>query len=373
MRQITILLVAITLSASVIAQPARGPRGGGGTEALNSGPLPDVNAFTADGEPVKVRELTAGKYTVLSGGCLTCPQFHQGYAEVEAMNADFAPKGVQFFYFYKSLRHPELDGYVQAQNMTERFLQLEEARTKLGTQITWIADTLDDSMRIGLRAGANSLYLISPDGEILAASDRIEGNNFRELLNQLVAKVEHPTRPKDLDLPRIKRPSNQKNQDTAIRVHRPAGLIIVTTTPAKPEDIYYVKLRAEADRDLLETGTGRLFLGFYPDPIHDAHWNNLVDPMKYVLDVPEGITATPTEATAKLGPGDTDTEPRQFWVDITGAIPYDEIGLTLHYYGCTPDMCMALTHEYTVLLEDENRGSRTFGMNRGPRGRRPAN
>ena len=87
----------------------------------------------------------------------------------------------------------------------------------------------------------------------------------------------------------------------------------------------------------------------------------------------EGITATPTEATAAQGPGDSDTQPRQFWVDIEGAIPYDELGLTLHYYGCTPDMCMALAHEYTVLLEDENRGSRTFGMNRGPRGRRPSN
>lgn len=31
-------------------------------------------------------------------------------------------------------------------------------------------------------------------------------------------------------------------------------------------------------------------------------------------------------------------------------------------------MCMAITHEYTIRLEDEIRGSRTFGMNRDPRG-----
>lgn len=373
MRLFFILVIGITVSASVIAQPARNPLGGSGTNVLSSGPLPDLNAFIAEGEPLKVRDLVAGKYTVLSAGCLTCPQFHQGYREVEAMQVDYASKGVQFFYFYKSLRHPELNGYVQAQNMTERFLQLEEARAKLGTKVTWIADTLNDSMRVGLGAGPNSLYLISPDGEIIAASDRIEGNNFRRILDRLVGEVEHPTRPSELGLPRVARQPNQINEDTDIRVRRPPGLIIVETTPANPDDTYYVKLRAEADRDLLATGTGRLFLGFYPDPIHDAHWNNLVEPMKFVLTVPDGITATPTEATAARGPGDSDTQPRQFWVDIDGAIPYDELGLTLHYYGCTPDMCMALTHEYTVLLEDENRGSRTFGMNRGPRGRRPSN
>ena len=42
-----------------------------------------------------------------------------------------------------------------------------------------------------------------------------------------------------------------------------------------------VKLRAEADAELLKTGTGRFFLGFYPDPIHGVHWNNLTEPMKY--------------------------------------------------------------------------------------------
>ena len=365
------LLFLWTSFTVVDAQPNRfGPGRGlplGQENALNRGTLPDMNAFTEDGEPIKVRELVDGKYTVLSAGCLTCPQFHQGYSQVEAMYADYASKGVQFFYFYKSLRHPELNGYVQAQNMTERFLQLKEAKNKLGTKVPWIADTLDDSMRIGLKSGPNSLYLISPEGEIVASSNRIEGNNFRQVLDKLVGPVENPTSIRDLDLPRVARQRNNSNEDTQLGVHRPEGLTIVSISPSKPEETYYVKLRAEADRDLLRTGTGRLFLGFYPDPIHDAHWNNLVDPMKYVLELPEGVTATPMEATAVKGPGESDVQPRQFWVDIEGAKPSDEIELALHYYGCTPDMCMAMTHEYTIRLEDENRGSRTFGMNRGPR------
>jgi len=371
MKQLLVFLLLTQFTVLASAQPAR-PGGARGAPSqlgypIKSGPLPDMNAYTADGDPIKVRELIDGKYTVLASGCLTCPQFLQGYPQVEALAADFAPKGVQFFYFYKSLRHPELEGYVQAQNMEERFLQLEEAREKLGTQVTWIADTIDDSMRIALKAGPNSLWLVSPEGEIVAGSDRIEGNNFREALADLVGPVQNPTAISDLGLPHLGRAGGSPNEDSEWGVARPRGMTIVSITPKKPEETYYVKLRAEADRNLLETGTGRLFLGFYPDPIHDAKWNNLVDPMKYVLRVPDGVEASPLEAVAKKGPGNEDTLPRQFWVDVQSAKPGQEVELALHYYGCTPDFCVAMTHEYTITLEDENRGSRTFGMNRGPR------
>ena len=121
---------------------------------LSSGPIPDMNAFTKDGSPFKVRDLCKEKYTVLVAGCLTCPLFHQNYPEIEAAYEKKKKKDVQFFYFYKSLRHPELGGYVQAQNLSERLLQLAEARKKLGTRVPWIADTMEDDIRIGLRSGS---------------------------------------------------------------------------------------------------------------------------------------------------------------------------------------------------------------------------
>ena len=132
---------------------------------LRSGPLPEMNAYTAEGIPINVRELCNGKYTVLASGCLTCPLFHDSYPEIEAAFADYKGEDIQFYYFYKSLRHPELEGYVQAQNMQERLLQLAELRKKLGTQVPWISDTIDDSMRIGLGANSQSVYLIHPKGK----------------------------------------------------------------------------------------------------------------------------------------------------------------------------------------------------------------
>lgn len=357
-----------------VDSPAQQPGAGGGNRSgsvpqggvLRSGPLPDLNAFTADGKPLKIRELCQGSYTVLSSGCLTCPEFRRSYPEIEAASADYSAKGVQFYYFYKSLRHPELDSYVQAQNMNERLLQLAEARKLYGTKVPWIADTIADSVRIGLRSGSQSVWLISPKGEIVAGWDKIDGAGLRAALAKAVGPVAKPTPISALGLPPTLRQGRSINTDSATRVTRPEGMSILSITPTKPEDSYYVKLRAEADPDLLRTGTGRLFLGFYPDPILKAHWNNLTPPMKYVLQLAPGVTATPAEARAAQGPGDSDAEPRQFWVNLESDKTPGDIKLALHYYGCTPDICQALTHEYTIQFAPENRGANTYGFNRGP-------
>lgn len=364
MKTVVLLLSMVLVAGSATAQSyANVPAGG----VLSKGPLPDMDAFTADGKPLKVRALCRGKYTVLSAGCLTCPLFHQNYPEIEAAAADYTDQGVQFFYFYKSLRHPELNGYVPAQNLKERLLQLAAARKQLGTHIPWIADTLDDSMRIGLKAGSWSVYLISPEGEIIYAASRIDAPGLRNALTQAVGPIATPTSASSLNLPRVKRAPKLENNDSELGVKRPEGLSILSITPEKPEETYYVKLRAEADDALIRTGTGRLFLGFYPDPILDAHWNNLAPPMKFSLTLADGATATPSSATAKKGSGDSDTLPRQFWVDIQSATPGGSIELKLNYFGCTSTLCMALTHQYTIQLAPLNDGSRTYGMNKGKR------
>ncbi|MEP3481702.1 MAG: hypothetical protein ABJZ55_20835 [Fuerstiella sp.] len=342
---------------------AGGGRGGEGM-ALTSGQMPAVKVFDAEGQSVSLPESIKGSYTVLKTGCLTCPEFHRAYAEVEAASVDYSPKGVRFFYVYQSLRHPELGGYVQAQNMSERFLQVAEAEKLMGTKVPWLADSLDDVFRVAMKTNSNSVFLISPEGEIVYGADRMNGDGLRQALLKHVGEAETTTAVADLNLPRMERYRNE-NSATDLQVERPEGLKILAITPAKPDETYYVKLRVEAEPELLETGSGRLFLGFYPDPIHDAHWNNLTPPMKYVLELPDGITADQPEASAAKGPGDSDTEPRQFWVNIKSDSKPSEIKLKLHYFGCTPDLCKAMTHEYTIAFTEEDRNSRTFGFNRG--------
>lgn len=353
-------------SHKVVAQNRNVPEGG----VVTSGQLPDLKAYDEKGKPVKLQELAKEKYTILAMGCLTCPQFHQAYSGIEILNADFSQKDIQFFYVFKSLRHPELDGFIEAQNLSERLLMVQEAKKRLGTKTPWLVDAMDDNIRIALRSGSQSVYLISPEGKIINGWGKLDEPALREILINKLGAPKTLTTVKDLKLPSITRNAKRLNEDSNTGIFRPEGMTILSIKPLKPEDTYYVKLRAEADNNLITTGSGKMALTFLPDPIHHAHWNNLTPPMKYVLTVPKSITASPQEATAQTGTGDSDTNPRQFWVTLNNAKPLDEIELTLHYYGCTPDMCKAMTHKYLIKITPDSSGARTFGFNKGQNQRR---
>lgn len=338
--------------------------------ALSSGPLPALNAVNLDGTPTTLQELCGEKYTVLKSACMTCPEFLKSYGEIETAYVDYAPHCVQFRYVYQSLRHPELGGLVEPQNIGERILHAKEAQRRMETRVPWVVDTLDDNIRVALRANSQTVYFISPQGEILYAGDHLNGPALREAIAREVGPATTYTTTADLDLPDLGRAQGTgQNADNGLQVKRSDGLVILATTADKPEDTYYVKLRAEADPALLETGTGRLFLGFYPDPIHNASWNNLTEPMKYVLTPPEGAVVTPNEQQAKQGPGEKDNQPRQFWVDVRADGPLAPMKLSLHYVACTPDMCIPLSHDYTITFKPANKNSRTFSFNRGQRTR----
>ena len=349
----------------------KGKKGGDGVKrpprvpiVVTEGQVPDTDAHLPDGTPIKVRDLIKGKYTVIKTGCLTCPEFLIAYKELEATAADYEKLGVQFYYIYQSLRHPEREGYVQPQNTKERLMHVAEAKERLGTKVPWIMDTIDDSFRVAMRSNSNSIFVFSPENEIAYAADRMNHDGLRRALVELVGPVENPTNKEDLVFPELPRfpPKNITNE---IRVERPQGLVILKTTPTKPEETYFVKLRAEAEKSVLETGKGDLYLGFFPDPIHDAHWNNLSPPMQYVFELPEGVTIDPPTKEANKGPGDSDTEPRQFKLKVESDGKPADVKLKINYFACSPGMCVAKSHEYTISFEDMDRNSRTYSFNRG--------
>ncbi len=335
---------------------------------VSSGKLPDLTAYNMDGEAMMLRELCKDRYTLLIMGCLTCPEFKRAYPAMECLNADNSEMGVQFLCVYKKLRHPELDGYVEAQNISERVMMVERIEQQLGGKIPWIIDDMDDNISETLRSGSRSVYLVSPSGKIVNGWARGDEQELRQALNKAVGTPKRITTAEELHLPELQRAKRRNNIQTDTSIERGDGLYIVKTTPHDTEQIHYVKMRAEAEPTLLEQGTGRLALGFFPDPLYDAHWNNLATPMKYTMSLPEGVSATPSAASAKQGRGDSDSEPRQFWVDIDGATPGDKIDITYHYFACAPGICLALSHTYTIEITPEGKGASTYGFNRGKRG-----
>ena len=59
---------------------------------------------------------------------------------METVERDYSPKGVQFFYVYKSLAHPEYNNYVTPFTLEERLMHVRESQRVIGSRIRWICD-----------------------------------------------------------------------------------------------------------------------------------------------------------------------------------------------------------------------------------------
>lgn len=96
----------------------------------------DLKVYTEAGEEKTLLEVIRGNHTVLVSGCLTCPIFHRTYPGVEAVYQDYKDvDDVQFFYLYKTLAHPEYQGYVQPATLEERLAHIPEVKRVLDTSL----------------------------------------------------------------------------------------------------------------------------------------------------------------------------------------------------------------------------------------------
>ncbi len=82
---------------------------------------------------------------------------------METVKVDYAPKGVDFYYIYKPLAHPEFNNYVVPVNLEERLMHIEEAKRVLGSSITWLADTMDNVWHEVMANTPNSELILDPE------------------------------------------------------------------------------------------------------------------------------------------------------------------------------------------------------------------
>ena len=127
---------------------------------------------------------------------------------------------------------------------------------------------------------------------------------------------------------------------------------------------FYAKLRAEATRELLQTGAGKLYLGFHLDPIYHVHWNNLVAPIEYETKSPDGTTVTPASGEGPQVKEASDIDPREFLVDVEGGNASESLELTVRYFACNDaeGWCIPVTQKYAITLEPDPDG----GQRRAP-------
>ena len=280
------------------------------------------------------------------------------------MHRDYAPKGVKFYFVYKSLAHPELTGnYVQPFTLAERLAHARQAEKQLGASIPWLVDAIDNRFKHALGDRPNSEFLVDPTGIIVRKRAWSHPGQVRADLEELVGPVANITKEEDvrleLDLP-LKAPSAR---GVLPRIHRPGLQAIVVKPRIEPNgQPFFAKMRAEADTALLSTGAGKLYLGFHLDPFHEAHWNNLTRPLSFQLHVPEGVKIDTLSAEAPKVEIASDADPREFLLNVTAWPRGQPIRLSVTYFACVGETsCHVVRQEYEL----ERRRDRDGGSARG--------
>ncbi|MED5585758.1 MAG: hypothetical protein VYB61_05335 [Verrucomicrobiota bacterium] len=301
-----------------------------------------------------------------------------------------------FYYVYKSLAHPERDRLVQPVTIEERLAHVKAAGRQLDTRIPWLADTMSNDLKHALGDRPNSEFIISPEGKILVARSWSDPDRLRADLEKMVGKTKTVTNPSDLDRKPKSAAISKIASGVVPRVEKPEGSMAVIARPVirkeadkAKQEIFYVKLRAEADRSLMMDGTGKLHLGFHLDPVHTVHWNNLADPLRFEFKSIDGVDFSMQKGVSPKVKASSDIDPREFLLDVKGAGGRIEEKLTLKvsYFACDDEegWCRAVSHLYEIeLRRDRDAGSvrsaranggfdrrRPGGNGRGPQGRRP--
>ena len=92
---------------------------------------------------------------------------------METVERDYTPKGVQFYYLYKQLAHPELSNYVDPFTLEERLMHVAQAEVQLGSRIPWLADAMTNELKHALGDMPNSEFIIEP-GRTRRSAPRVE-------------------------------------------------------------------------------------------------------------------------------------------------------------------------------------------------------
>ena len=382
--------------SNAAGQQRGGGQGGGGprdrvrprdvefNEAFSVGTQlsPDLKLYNVDRELVPATTILKSKYTVIVSGCLTCPAFRSSYPEIEAVHRDFADRGVDFYFLYQSLAHPENWGFVQPTSIEERFAQVAHAKELLKTEIPWLTDPIDNQMKTYFRKTPNSQFVFDQSGKVIDRSSWGRGSSLRESLEKLVGKPETLTTVQDMNLPRFEHQLEPESEMLVERV-RVDGVAVPLQVKAGGDSTSvdsllssdfgqsnrYVKLRAEADQQLMETGSGKLYLGFRQDPVLGAAWNNLATPPEYKI-VAEGATFSPETAQSARLEVESDTEPREFLVDVKDWNADEPIVVKIQYFGCNKEKgwCKSVSQEFTVVREKDELAGMVNGRTHFPGG-----
>ena len=272
---------------------------------------------------------------------------------METVERDYSSQGVEFFYVYKPLAHPEYNNYIAPVTLEERLMHVKEAKRLLGTSVHWLADTMENVFHEAMGRTPNSELVIDPNGVVVARRAWSNPEELRRDMERLIGPVEHITTIAELDLP-TQPPAPTVAKGIVPRIEKPAGMlpIEISAVLESTNVPFYVKIRAEGDPGVLANGTGTMYLGFHLDPLYRVHWNNEAGPVEFELKAPKGVTVTPARGVGPEVEALADADPREFLVDVTAESIDQPLDLDVFCFACDDALtfCIPVNQSYQITL-----------------------
>jgi hypothetical protein len=162
-------------------------------------------------------------------------------------------------------------------------------------------------------------------------------------------------------------PMNMPEAQVVERVEinpRQDKLLPLQITPLESRLPFYVKMRAEANKELLESGDGRMYLGFHIDPIYRVEWNNLGETIDYAINVPRGMAVSPSINQAeKVTRQATDSEPREFMLEARKWNLSLPLAITVNYsvHASATKKTHNISQQYILYLDRDLFGGAVIG------------
>ena len=270
------------------------------------------------------------------------------------MYRDYKDK-VQFFYVYKSVEHPEVNGFVSAFNIDERLKHIAVAKDRFKSEIPWICDSMENDVKYAFGRAPNGEFIIDPEGKIVTKRFWSNPKTLRGDLEKLVGKSETTTKVEDL--PARFTPKPRKIASGVVpRPDLPGGLAPMIVSPEKSDDPFFAKLRVEVSQQMIQSKKGEIHFGVYLDPLYKVHWNNRAGKVKVKLISDETLDFESTELTSPDVKEDADIDSRHFLVPATANVDKqapNPIKLELTYTVCddAETFCKEVTQTYRVTFE----------------------
>lgn len=290
---------------------------------------------------------------------------------LEAIYRDYKDKNVQFLIIYKSIVHPGTNGVIDAFTKEERIKQLALAKKRLGTTVPIVSDSLDGDIVKALESAPNAEFVVDPEGKLVYRKFWHDPAALRTFLEERVGKVDNPTKVADLNM-KLVFPKAGAPRGLVKPVKMPGRMAILNTAPQLQEDAgakddappYFAKLLAEADRKAMSGGEGKLYLGFYLDPVYQVHWNNPAGGLSFSIDDPNDAGFEPIVGQTPEYKHETDVDPREFVINFQAQKRGAKLRLTVRYTICDDNgkFCMPVEQHYTLEMTRKRGGASRAGQ-----------